>query len=111
VMPSGGSVVRCLYSWKRRFEATEFMVQADFGSRILFSGCLLCSLPGELLAVMLYWICECDRRLVVTSYWTGIRTSSAIIGPDLVSNATHLDLLFVSRSYINMLCVEYHLGQ
>jgi hypothetical protein len=25
-MPSGGSVVRCLYSWKRRFEATEFMV-------------------------------------------------------------------------------------
>jgi hypothetical protein len=25
VMPSGGSVVRCLYSWKRRFEATEFM--------------------------------------------------------------------------------------
>ena len=26
VMPSGGSLVRCLYSEKRRFEATEAMV-------------------------------------------------------------------------------------
>jgi hypothetical protein len=26
VMPSGGSVVRCLYSWNSRLEATEFML-------------------------------------------------------------------------------------
>ena len=25
VMPSGGSCVRCLYSWKRRFDATDVM--------------------------------------------------------------------------------------
>lgn len=31
VMPSGGSMVRDLYSWKRRLEATVFIFGVGFG--------------------------------------------------------------------------------